>query len=377
MKYKYVLEEVNPKKKTIKWIIMVTTEGLILVFYIFFGAFLVTSFGLVPMVLIVSITSLFILAGLVFAVNRMFPKELGKRLMLSIRQTMRDKPLVGTLIVLLVYFAFLYLPSFPAILLIPLYSMLPLEASIILEFLYSFGFMMLLWLLVVPKSLRLPNGKEKFSSYLRSVKLIAPGIRSSKFLIKILLAITCTGIYFFSFWLFGSILGEFTLNLPAIFGPPGFSSGSFSFGYLIFVIMLIPGIWEEWGFRGVILSLNSRKYSNIWALIISSVTFGLLHFTNILSGQHWITTIFQVLYAAEIGFLFGYIFLKTNSLLPSIIIHYLFNSFGQLFFYSTIFYNEVSAILYLTFAVGLVPTALGIPLIYLVSKFAFPRIYKE
>ena len=377
MKYKYVLEEVNPNKKTVKWIIMVTTEGLILVFYIFIGSILLAFFGLIPMILILSLSSLLILTGLIINVNRMFPKKFGKRL-ISMRQALRKKPLIGTLIVLLVYFAFLYLlPRLLLILLIPLYSILPLEAALILEFSYNFGFMMLLWLLVVPKSLRLPNGKEKFSSYLSSIKLITPGMPRKKNFINILLALSCAGIYFFSLWIFGSLLGEFNLNLPAVFGPPGYSSGRFSFGWLLFVLMLIPGIWEEWGFRGVILSLNNRKYSKLWALIISSICFGLFHLINILSGQHWIPTLFQVFYASTLGFLLGYIFIKTKSLLPSILIHYLIDTLGQLFGYSTIFYDQFSAILYTIFAVGVVPVALGMPLIYLLTHYAFPRLYQN
>ncbi|TFG03353.1 MAG: CPBP family intramembrane metalloprotease [Promethearchaeota archaeon] len=377
MKYKYVLEEVNPNKKTLKWIIMVATEGLILVFYLITGGILLLFFGLIPMVIILSLTSLFILTGLVIGVNRMFPKEFGKRKMISIRQALRKKPLIGTLIVILVYFAFLYLPQFLEVLLLPIYSIVPLTIMLFIRFFYNFGFLMLLWLLVVPKSLRLPNGKETISKYLKSIKLMTPGMKKSKFLINILLALSCTGIYFFSLWIFPLLLGDFQPDPSVVFGSPRFTSQGFIYGWFFFVLMLIPGIWEEWAFRGVIIPLNSKKYSKLWVLIISSAAFGLLHFSNILAGQNWISTLFQVLYATELGFLFGYIFIKTKSLLPSIIIHYLINSLGQFFVYGAVFYNEISVVIYLIFAVGVVPAILGILLVYIITNYAFPRLYQE
>jgi len=377
MKYKYVLEEVNPNKKTLKWIIMVATEGLILVFYLISGGILLLFFGLIPMVIILSLTSLFILTGLVIGVNRMFPKEFGKRKMISIRQALRKKPLIGTLVVILVYFAFLYLPQFLEVLLLPIYSIVPLTVMLLIRFFYNFGFMMLLWLLVVPKSLRLPNGKETVGKYLKSIKLITPGMKKSKFLINILLALSCTGIYFFSLWIFPSLLGDFQPDPSVVFGSPRFTSQGFIYGWFFFVLMLIPGIWEEWAFRGVIIPLNSKKYSKLWVLIISSATFGLLHLSNILAGQNWISTLFQVLYATELGFLFGYVFIKTKSLLPSIIIHYLIDSLGQFFVYGAVFYNEISVVIYLIFAVGVVPAILGILLVYIITNYAFPRLYQE
>ena len=378
MKYKFVLEEVNPKKKTIKWILMVATEGLIYIFYVIFGSILILVFGLIPMVLIVSITSVLILVGLLISVNWMFPKKLGKRIMTSIRHALRQKPLLGTFVVLLVYFAFLYLSANLAIILIlPLYSILPLAVALYIEFLYNFGFMMLLWLLVVPRSLRLPIGKSNFKEYLRSVKLISPLVyKESKFVMNIILGLSCVAIYYSSALIFGNILGNYVFDPSIVFGPPRIVSGGIIFGWSIFFIMLIPGIWEEWGFRGVLIPLNSKKYSKLTVLIITSVVFGIYHLVNILFGQDWIYTLFQALFATAFGFLFGYIFIKTNSLLPSIIMHYLVNSLGQLFV-NTVPYNELSAALYLIFGVGVVPAILGMTLVYIITKFAFPKLYQD
>jgi membrane protease YdiL (CAAX protease family) len=140
--------------------------------------------------------------------------------------------------------------------------------------------------------------------------------------------------------------------------------------------MLIPGIWEEWAFRGVIIPMNLKKYSKLTVLVISAVTFGLFHFINIIFGQDWVYTIFQVIFATSLGFLFAYIYIKTNNLLPSMIIHYLVNSLGQLFV-NAIFYEELSAALFLLFGIGFVPATLGIAFVYLMTDFAFQRMYAE
>jgi membrane protease YdiL (CAAX protease family) len=131
--------------------------------------------------------------------------------------------------------------------------------------------------------------------------------------------------------------------------------------------MLIPGIWEEVSFRGVISTLNLRKYSRTTVLIVVSILFGLFHFFNLLSGSSFIQTGIQVIYAATLGFLFGYLFIKTKSLIPSIILHYLINSLGQLFTY-VIFDSIVDQVLFAIIGVGLIPTVLGVLFVWLVVK---------
>jgi membrane protease YdiL (CAAX protease family) len=335
-------------------------------------------FGLIPMVLILSITSILISTGLVLAINRIFPKEMGKREMTSIRESLRQKPLLGTFVVALVYFIFLYFPTFLALILIlPLYSIFPLPVALFIEFLYNFGFMMLLWLLVVPKSLRLPIGKSKFNDYLKSIKLVGPEIKEKpKLIMNIVIGLLCAGLYFGSSFIFGSLLGDYVFDPSIVFGSPRIVSGGIIFGWFIFIIALIPGIWEEWAFRGVIIPLNSKKYSKLTVLMISSIIFGIFHLINILYGQDWVYTIFQVIFASAFGFLFGYLFIKTNSLLPSIILHYLFDSLGQLFV-NTIFPNELSVVLFLIFGIGMVPAILGIVLVFIITKYAFPRLYQD
>ena len=84
---------------------------------------------------------------------------------------------------------------------------------------------------------------------------------------------------------------------------------------LIYIyICLLGPILEELIFRGVLLE-GLRKYGNLFGIIMSSVLFGLMH-----------QNIAQCLPAISIGLVWGYIAVKSGSLLPSIFLHILNNS---------------------------------------------------
>lgn len=104
-----------------------------------------------------------------------------------------------------------------------------------------------------------------------------------------------------------------------------------NFTYLetIFYIlsMLCVGFLEEMIFRGFLFKAMEQNGVKS-AIIVSSVTFGIGHIVNLIngSGANIISNLLQVLYAIAIGFTFVMIFYKTNSLLPCIITHCIFNS---------------------------------------------------
>jgi membrane protease YdiL (CAAX protease family) len=60
--------------------------------------------------------------------------------------------------------------------------------------------------------------------------------------------------------------------------------------------MLVPGIWEEIAFRGVILTLLLKKYSEKKSIIINGLLFGGVHFINIIQGADVVSTIIQMVY---------------------------------------------------------------------------------
>ncbi len=84
---------------------------------------------------------------------------------------------------------------------------------------------------------------------------------------------------------------------------------------LFFVtVAIVPALVEEFAFRGIILG-SLRKHSDSLAILVSGVVFGLMH-----------GNFAQIPFATVVGLVLGYITVKTNSLLPAIIIHFLNNS---------------------------------------------------
>lgn len=88
-----------------------------------------------------------------------------------------------------------------------------------------------------------------------------------------------------------------------------------NFGFVIMTIVtaVVPAFAEEFLFRGVILG-KLRKYGNTFAILASALLFGLMH-----------GNLVQIPFAFVGGVFFAFITVKTNSLLPAMIIHFLNN----------------------------------------------------
>ena len=89
----------------------------------------------------------------------------------------------------------------------------------------------------------------------------------------------------------------------------------------------LPSILEEVAFRGVILAMFLRFYNQPKAVIFSALGFGVIHLLNLLNGDDPTWVAGQVIWAAILGLFYGYVTLKTDSLLPAMIVHYLSNLF--------------------------------------------------
>jgi len=83
----------------------------------------------------------------------------------------------------------------------------------------------------------------------------------------------------------------------------------------IVTLALAPAVCEELAFRGFILSGFSRSGRVGLGIVMSSLTFGVMHMIPM-----------QVFNAALLGLVLGFIAIKTNSLLPGIWFHFLYNS---------------------------------------------------
>jgi len=230
-----------------------------------------------------------------------------------------------------------------------------------LEFALSFGLYALLLLVVVPRGLKLPR-KESFKAFSRTIGLstVKPLWRN------IFLGVISIVIFGLSLILVGNLFGTWFLDWSILFGNPSITG----FGWFLFIFMLIPGIWEEVAFRGVILNLQLKKYSNRTSIILNGVLFGLFHITNLIFGAGLFLTLMQAIYASLAGIAFAYIYVRTKSLLPTILAHYLLNSVGQLFLVPFIISNPtyLNLALFLIFGLGVIPMVLLIGLTKLIVK---------
>ncbi|MBQ3264981.1 MAG: CPBP family intramembrane metalloprotease [Ruminococcus sp.] len=84
-------------------------------------------------------------------------------------------------------------------------------------------------------------------------------------------------------------------------------------------VAILPAFAEEFAFRGIVMGVL-RPYSDGLAILVSSATFALMHGNFV-----------QLPFTFCCGIVFAFIDIKTNSLLPSIIVHFLNNGLSVLF----------------------------------------------
>ncbi len=86
--------------------------------------------------------------------------------------------------------------------------------------------------------------------------------------------------------------------------------------------MLLVGFLEEIIFRGFLFKAM-EKDSVKWAIVVSSVTFGIGHIINLVngSGADLLSNLCQIFEATAFGFLFVILIYRGKSLIPAIISH--------------------------------------------------------
>ncbi len=86
-------------------------------------------------------------------------------------------------------------------------------------------------------------------------------------------------------------------------------------GWSVLMLAILAPVMEEVLFRGILLESVREKYSNGRAIVVSALMFGVIH----VIPQ-------QVVNAFVIGLILGFIYVRTDSLWPVIIIHALNNA---------------------------------------------------
>lgn len=178
--------------------------------------------------------------------------------------------------------------------------------------------------LFVPYFLRIPNGRRRFREYLSDIGLICIQPFSRLLFLTIsclLILILCQGS--------GSLVYRMMEGKPLTVD---FIKNVFDLSLAlppksILLFTVFYSMFEEVCFRGVFLTMLLHKYSQFKAILYSALAFGIFHIFAVFAGGELVNTIAQVVWAFLFGIFYGYIFVKTGSLWPSMIIHWLSNVF--------------------------------------------------
>ena len=92
--------------------------------------------------------------------------------------------------------------------------------------------------------------------------------------------------------------------------------------------MALVGFVEEMIFRGFLFKGMLAEGKPAPAVIVSSLTFGIGHIVNFLTGQAGFETAVQIVFAVSLGFVFTMVCYKSGSLIPCIIAHSLIDVFS-------------------------------------------------
>jgi membrane protease YdiL (CAAX protease family) len=159
----------------------------------------------------------------------------------------------------------------------------------------------------MPRVLGLPNGRKSLRDYCHDIRLLPLTPLGRNLLLgPLLAALTLSSILLASL-----ATGHFVLDWSTV--PP-----------LRWVKGLTRGIWEEVFFRGIILVLFMRLYPERKAVFLAALLFAVAHLNPMAIDLDRIVDVVSIFF---MGLLFTYLVLKTGSLLPAIVFHYVHDIF--------------------------------------------------
>lgn len=108
------------------------------------------------------------------------------------------------------------------------------------------------------------------------------------------------------------------------YNTPRTSTPSGIYGFILSFIAtaIVPALVEEFACRGIILGLL-RKFGDGFAIITSAIIFGVMH-----------GNFDQIPFATVVGLILGYIYVKTESIWPCMLVHGINNAISVLLTYS-------------------------------------------
>jgi membrane protease YdiL (CAAX protease family) len=175
---------------------------------------------------------------------------------------------------------------------------------------------------VVPFFLRIPLGRRTFREYLDDIRLtrtrpLVPLLVLTLSCLLVLILCQGTGSLVYRLTEGKPVTWEFVrrvFDLTAALPPRS---------RLLFAQFF--SMFEEVAFRGVLLTMLLATLPPRRAIAYSALAFGVLHLPAVFAGQALVPTLGQVVWAFLFGLFYGYLFLKTGSLLPPMMMHWLSN----------------------------------------------------
>lgn len=165
----------------------------------------------------------------------------------------------------------------------------------------------ILALYLMPYVLGLPKGRKSLREYSQDIRLLPLKPVGRNVLIGLLMAFLTLSAILVASLLTGRFVLDWSL-VPALRWVKG----------------LTRGIWEEVFFRGIILVLFMRMVSQRKAVLLSAFLFAVVHLNPMAISLDGIVDVISIFF---MGLLFTYLVLKTGSLLPGIIFHYVHDIF--------------------------------------------------
>jgi len=177
---------------------------------------------------------------------------------------------------------------------------------------------------IVPFFLRIPEGRRTFMEYLDDIGLT----RTRPFVRLLTLTLSCDLVLILCQGT-GSLVYRLTEGKPLTweFIRRVFDLSSALPPQSMLLFAQFFSSFEEVAFRGVFLTMLLAKHAPRRAIVYSAIAFGVLHLPAVLTGQAIVLTLGQVVWAFLFGLFYGYLFIKSGSLLPPMIIHWLSNVF--------------------------------------------------
>lgn len=89
----------------------------------------------------------------------------------------------------------------------------------------------------------------------------------------------------------------------------------------LIAVILMLGFVEEGVFRGALFYGLSTKFTPLFTVILTALLFGVFHFVNLFQGAPFDQTLYQVIHAGAMGFLYAALRLRLGAIWPLMILH--------------------------------------------------------